>query len=305
MFYNNQLAEEVAKYLSIIQAYVHIQNCKGLFDINKYCEDVFCGLLNIVYDLNLINLNGIDYNFPAVDLGDYNRRICFQVTSTNDISKIRYTVDKFIEKGLNKDFDNVFIFILGNKKNYTADINIQGDFLFEISQNVIDISDLAITISNFDNNKINAVLGYLKSTVMLDFTDHYRDKELFNSFNNTIRKYIKFLCDPNYDFAITPTPENLITEFQEIINEWRFPDRKFSIQILEENKNIIIDSLDRINSYLKSPNYFQNHPVDGFIMPKKEPDRELFIKMKKDTFELRKIIINAYNQMCENINTII
>ncbi len=63
MFYKNQLAEEVTKYLSIIQAYVHMQNCKGLFDINKYCEDVFCGLLNIVYDLNLINLNTIDYNF--------------------------------------------------------------------------------------------------------------------------------------------------------------------------------------------------------------------------------------------------
>lgn len=132
MFYKNQLAEEVAKYLSIIQAYVHIQNCKGLFDINKYCEDVFCGLLNIVCDSNLINLNRIEYNFPAVDLGDYNRRICFQVTSTNDISKIRYTVDKFIEKGLNKDFDNLFILILGNKKNYTADINTGENLVFDI-----------------------------------------------------------------------------------------------------------------------------------------------------------------------------
>lgn len=305
MFYKNQLAEEVTKYLSIIQAYVHMQNCKGLFDINKYCEDVFCGLLNIVYDLNLINLNTIDYNFPAVDLGDYNRRICFQVTSTNDISKIRYTVDKFIEKGLNKDFDNLFIFILGNKKNYTADINTEGRLLFNISRNVMDISDLAITINSFEITKINDILSYLKSTVRFDLSDSYQDKELFNSFNNAIRKYVKYLCDPNYDFAFTPTSENLIIEFQEIINEWRFPDRKFSIQILEENKNIIIDSLDKINNYLKSEDYFQNHPVDGFIMPKKEQDRKLFIEMKNNTFELRQIIINAYNQMWETINKII
>lgn len=59
-----------------------MQNRNGLFDINKYCEDMFCGLLNIVYELDLINLNKIDYNFPAVDLGDYNKRTCFQVTST-------------------------------------------------------------------------------------------------------------------------------------------------------------------------------------------------------------------------------
>lgn len=169
----------------------------------------------------------------------------------------------------------------------------------------MDISDLAIAINDFKDDKINAVLGYLKSTVMLDFTDNYRDKELFNSFNNAIRKYVKYLCDPNYDFAFTPTSENLIIEFQEIINEWRFPDRKFSIQILEENKNIIIYSLDRINKYLKSEDYFQNHPVEGFIMPKKEQDRILFIEMKNNTFELRQIIINAYNQMWETINTII
>lgn len=305
MFYKNQLAEEVTKYLSIIQAYVHMQNCKGLFDINKYCEDVFCGLLNIVYDLNLINLNSINYNFPAVDLGDYNRRICFQVTSTNDISKIRYTVDKFIEKGLNRDFADLFILILGNKKNYTTDINTEGRFLFNISKNVMDISDLAITINNFEVSKINDILSYLKSTVRMELSNSYQDKELFNSFNNAIRNSIKLLRDREYDFAGTPTPENLITEFQKIINEWGFPDKKFSIQILEENKNIIINSMNEINSYLKSPEYFQYHPVDGFIMPKKDPERKLFNEMQNDTFNLRKIIIEAHNQMCETINTII
>lgn len=176
MFLKTQLVEEVNKYLSIIQAYVHMQNCNGLFDINKYCEDVFCGLLNIVYDLNLKNLNKIIYNFPAVDLGDYDKRICFQVTSTNDISKIRYTVDKFIEKELYKDFDSVFIFILGNKKSYTADINAGENLVFDISKNVMDISDLSITINNFEDDKINAILGYLKCTVRLDFTNAYRDK---------------------------------------------------------------------------------------------------------------------------------
>lgn len=305
MFFKTQLTEEVNKYLSIIQAYVHMQNCNGLFDINKYCEDVFCGLLNIVYDLNLINLNKVNYNFPVVDLGDYSKRICFQVTSTNDISKIRYTINKFIEKGLNKDFDNVIIFILANKKNYTADINTVGNLVFDISKNVMDISDLSIIINNFDDNKINVVLDYLKSTVRLEFANSIRDKELFNSFNNTIRKHIKFLCDPNYDFAFTPTPENLTTEFQEIINEWQLPDRVFSLQLLEQSKQTIISSLYGINSYLTSIVYFQEHPVDGFIMPIKDPERKLFNEMKYNTSKLGKNIVRAYTEMCKVYNPII
>ncbi|NYF08771.1 hypothetical protein FHU23_004484 [Clostridium saccharobutylicum] len=71
------------------------------------------------------------------------------------------------------------------------------------------------------------------------------------------------------------------------------------MQILEDNKNIIINSMNEINSYLKSPIYFQYHPVDGFIMPKKDPERKLFNEMQNTTFNLRKIIIEAHNQMCE------
>ncbi|MBE9217456.1 SMEK domain-containing protein [Dolichospermum flos-aquae LEGE 04289] len=40
-------------------------------------------LLNTIYDYNLINLNSKNRSCPAIDLGDYNKKVCFQVTSTS------------------------------------------------------------------------------------------------------------------------------------------------------------------------------------------------------------------------------
>jgi hypothetical protein len=68
---------------------------------------------------------------------------------------------------------------------------------------------------------------------------------------------------------------------------------------MEQSKQTIISSLDGINSYLTSPVYFQKHPVDGLIMPIKDPERKLFKEMKDNTFELGKNIVKAYEDMCK------
>lgn len=102
-----------------------------------------------------------------------------------------------------------------------------------------------------------------------------------------------------------PTNLKLIDEFENIINEWQLPDRVFSLQLMEQSKQIIINSLYGINSYLASPVYFQNHCVDGLIMPIKDPERKLFNEMKDNTFKLRESIVRAYEEMCKIYNSII
>ncbi|GAA0093329.1 hypothetical protein UT300009_33590 [Paraclostridium bifermentans] len=297
MILKKQLLDEVILHLSIIKNQVYMSNKNGLFDINTYCENLFCELLNIVYDLDLENLNNNYYNFPAIDLGDYNRKICFQVTSTNDIKKIRYTVDKFKENELDKYFDSLYIFILGVKRNYKSNIDGQPNLVFNIQKNIIDIGDLSIYINKLEEDKINEILNYLRNKVDININKVYysHDKNLLNLFNESIRKYIKILLD--HDFSIEPTNLNLIYEFDEIISEWSFPDRKFSILQLEQNKLEIIESLSTINSYLKSPIYFKYSGFGEFIIPVKDPERKIFNEMKDNTFSLRKNIIEKYNEI--------
>lgn len=296
MILKKQLLDEVILYLSIIKNEVYMSNKNGLFDINIYCENLFCELLNIVYDLDLENLNNNYYNFPAIDLGDYNRKICFQVTSTNDIKKIRYTVEKFKENELGKHFDRLYIFILGNKKNYRSNIDGESSLGFDMKKNIIDIEDLSIYISNLEENKIKEILNYLTNKTNINRVNYTYDKKLFDLFNESIRKYIKILLD--HDFSVQPTNYNIIYKFDEIISEWSFPDRKFSIRELEQNKLEIIESLDKINAYLKSQIYFKYSGIGEFIIPVKDAERKFFNEMKDNTLNLRKNIIKNYNELC-------
>ena len=303
MFLKSQLIEEVNKYLSVMQTYVQMQNSNGFFDINKYCEDVVCGLLNLTFNTRLVNLNNETYNFPAVDLGDYQASISFQVTSTNEVDKIRYTVCKFIENGLYNSFSQLNIFILGNKKNYRADIDTKGKISFDIKKNVIDMNDLSNMIFALDNNRIETIFNYLRSSIMLNNESSSRDKELYGMFTATIREYIKFFNEHN--FAICPTNENIVSELTKIINEWKLNDRTFNNLKLEQYKQRIILSLCEINAYLSSPLYFQDHPTDGYIMPIKDPERVKFKELNENAIRIRTVIIKSYQEMCNIFNTAI
>lgn len=303
MFVRSQLIGEIFNYLSWMQGCVHMQNSNGLFDINKYCEDVVCGLLNLTYDVNLVNLNNEKYNFPAVDLGDCQKRISFQVTSTNEIEKIKYTVNKFIEKELHERFDGVNIFILGCKKNYRAKVDAKGKIKFDINKNIIDMNDLSKVICNLDNDRIIKIYNYLKSTINLNSERTSYDEDLYGEFTSTIREYIKILR--THDFSISPTSIKFVDNMTKIINEWQLADRTFNFQKLENYKQEILDSLSDLTNYLSSPIYFQAHTLDGFIMPIKDYDRKNYNEMSEKTYELRNKIVTSYQEMCKTYNSLI
>ena len=118
MMKKKELLENINRNLILLKYYVQNQNKSGLYDINIYCEDFFIDILNETFDWKLENLNQEYINYPAIDLGDINNRICIQVTSTIDSIKIKDTIKKFLEKKLYNNYDELFIFILGDKKEY-------------------------------------------------------------------------------------------------------------------------------------------------------------------------------------------
>lgn len=216
MIKSKKRIEEVDRLFSILDHYIEYQNSKGLFDINKYCEDFFCELLNKIYDMNLENLNEIKVNFPAVDLGDYDEGVCFQVTSSAGKSKIEKTVAKFIENDLQKDFEELYILILGSKKAYKSGIDTDGIIDFDIKENVIDLKDLVKRISILNKTKVEEIIEYLKENLnygiseesylsgleiieskipvsFANYLDYYNvtDKEEANSIIEAIKMFIK------------------------------------------------------------------------------------------------------------------
>ena len=71
--------EEIVMYLSVLRYIFKSRSKQGLFDLNKKAEPFFMRLLNLTYSWGLKDLNKIQNNYPAIDLGDNTNGICIQV----------------------------------------------------------------------------------------------------------------------------------------------------------------------------------------------------------------------------------
>ena len=163
MLKKDALIKEIREYLSIVQSYISLANRQKLFDINRLSEDLFGGLINIIENINLINLNISKMDFPAIDLGDKDNRICYQVTSENEFTKIKESLNKFNKYELYKDYDKIKILIIGVKRKYKTKNITYSKFNFSVDENVIDLGDLLIRISSLDLRSIEKILMYLES----------------------------------------------------------------------------------------------------------------------------------------------
>ena len=127
---------------------VKIKNCSvaRLTDLNQVSEDFFSEFLNELRGLRLENLNKKKPNHPAIDLGDTENRIAFQITSTKTASKIQDTINKFVEHNLQTTYDDLYILILGKKQRQYTTITNKG-INFDADKHVIDIHSLIREIS--------------------------------------------------------------------------------------------------------------------------------------------------------------
>lgn len=151
------VVDSITQQLSGLVTYVFLKNQCGKFDINTSSEDFFCDLLNLIYDIDLISLNKEKANFPAIDLGDKKKRVCYQITSENNKSKITETVKKFKEHSLANFYEKLVVLIISSDKKRPSSPS-EKEFSIEVKgiESVLkDISD----ISNID--KLRSIDDYI------------------------------------------------------------------------------------------------------------------------------------------------
>ncbi len=76
-------------HLSVLRYIFKSKSKRGHYDLNKASESFFRDFMNEVYGWKLANMNTIQSNYPAIDLGDKVNRICVQVTAENSSTKIK------------------------------------------------------------------------------------------------------------------------------------------------------------------------------------------------------------------------
>jgi len=62
--------KKIARYFSVLSNEIDHLNSLNLYDINIVAETFFAHLLNLIFDLNLVNINNIAKNATAIDLVD-------------------------------------------------------------------------------------------------------------------------------------------------------------------------------------------------------------------------------------------
>ncbi|WP_025866097.1 SMEK domain-containing protein [Prolixibacter bellariivorans] len=175
--YLDEQRTAIQKGLLENQNYIHQQKELHNGDIAFLAELFLEELLNAIYaneGWKIKNLNTYKPNHPAIDLADKKNRVCFQITVTdstgNANKKIKDTLTSFYKRGLDKDYDRLFIVFasgIQNKKGIkippTVEVNghnvpVAGSLI--TNESVNDLLDLEETIfeGTRDSEKIKNVL---------------------------------------------------------------------------------------------------------------------------------------------------
>jgi len=154
-----QSLSSIVESLSLYTNNIALQNGAGFFDSNKSAEDLFIKILNITYNLSLINLNTEKTNYPAIDLGDPNKRVSYQVTSESNTTKLKTTIAKFKKYNLLEQYDElVFLVLINDVDRNPSDRDIK--------LKVIDLKTMIRDIANLSEEKIYVIDQYLKENII-------------------------------------------------------------------------------------------------------------------------------------------
>jgi len=168
------LQQRISRYLNELYDLIEMQNSNGEFALNKASENIFRDILNTIYDYQLENTNLRISNYPSIDLiSTNNAKVCYQVSVTNDIKKIKETLNSFFSNGLYKLYDTINFIILKSARKYNKEsfeehlcsllkqFNIT-TYNFNINDNIIDSSYMYRIIANLsDSSKLIKIYNLL------------------------------------------------------------------------------------------------------------------------------------------------
>ncbi len=169
--------------------------CKlGLTDLNKYLEDFFKEILNILLDIHLENLNNERSNAPGLDLGDPLKKIAFQITSEKTSTKINDTLKTILDNDI-KEYSDIYILIIGNKqKSYTEDQELWKKFNFK-KENIWDINTICKKAIELPLDSLQSIHQYIKKEVVrVKIELEIPNQE--GEFSTIIKNYIEPIAKP-------------------------------------------------------------------------------------------------------------
>lgn len=176
------LIRRITYYLTHLRMQVEALNSLNLQDDNVHAENFFRDFLNLALGYELRNINIVEPNAAAVDLGDENQRIAIQVTSTSDIEKIKHTHSRFVKAGLQSKYDRLVVIIIGEKKDYRVlSLGTAQTIALSTSDDVWGVAELLRKINDLTTPKLEPCLDFLREELRIS------EPRVINEVNTLVR----------------------------------------------------------------------------------------------------------------------
>lgn len=216
----------ISDSLALLSRQVAVHNAINLYDMNIVAESFYSGLLNLIEDLHLTNVNAIEKNAPGIDLVDEENKIAIQVTSDNTSNKIKHTIKEFLENKLYEKYDRLVILLLVNKPRYSVEFDTKGMFVFEKNQDIWGVEDLIKKVNALPTERLKKINEYLQTELndkyeKIDSTEATEVEtiiDLIEFISGHKKKYKprKVVVDPGYKIfnRFKEFAQNLLTQYK-------------------------------------------------------------------------------------------
>lgn len=243
----------------------------NLLELNIHSENFFAELCNIIFDLELENLNFSSQNIEGIDLIDYKNKIVVQVSSTCTKSKIESSLCKDIYKHY-KSYNYKFMSISKNASPALKDktFNNPYNMKFNPKNDIWDISELLKNILNKKIDKQRELYNFIK--------DELGQEVDYVKIESNLACIIKLLAEQDLNvISICPETTSFAIEdkitfndlkgVEEIINDYKVYNHKLD-EIYSEfdksGKNKSFSVLQEIRRQYIDLKKLMNSPTDIF-----------------------------------------
>ncbi|MCU4434701.1 SMEK domain-containing protein [Acinetobacter bereziniae] len=226
-----EIGNKLRFFFSTIYAQTKLGTRSGLNDLAKSHEKSLLPIINKVFDTKFIDMNDLEFNSPAIDYGDFDNRLSLQMTVTLTNEKVKKTIEKFENHGLNEKFNELWILFIYvepiPKKSYfkSKKVKVINITLHQVIDRILS-KELKIQIEILDLIE-REYSSYFRSATGLRIPQKINIPSDLSKFNDFIETKEWFMEDPNqgykevYEFIskfqdnllnCSETARNLITD---------------------------------------------------------------------------------------------
>ncbi|RMT16440.1 hypothetical protein ALP52_03455 [Pseudomonas amygdali pv. mori] len=162
VFKSEGLIDGLAMMLSVVRAKFELNSKAGLIDDNLFAEDFVGGVLNSLFDWDLVNVNKKKTNHPCIDLLDESRGIGVQVTAEVGVRKINETIECTIKHELNLQRLIVFT-LVPRQRTY----KVSQKEIFDHKKDVLDFGFVIKQAGMLPLDKVQDLLNFVDDCLNL------------------------------------------------------------------------------------------------------------------------------------------